>query len=322
LATASVVPLIVGFTVLVMLVAAQAMARSRAGLGLTIFALLGAYAIAVADKRSTSGLKSSRLLIGATALGVIFAAQFALYRIMERFASDPLADARVPFARTTLEAAQAYMPFGSGMGTFVPVYAHFEKSNDIIANVFANRAHNDLLELWLETGVPGLALLAVFAIWWGRRALTLWGKAPFGKGDIDLALARASTLIVALLVAHSFVDYPLRTGAMMAIMAFACALMIEPPRAQERAEAQTASEAEVFTPVAAQGVVAPTLSAPWPPPSPAPDTASAAPEAAARQKGQRWGEEIEWPAEWRQPQSPAKPATKPETKPENKDKKT
>jgi hypothetical protein len=35
-------------------------------------------------------------------------------------------------------------------------------------------------------------------------------------------------LIIALLAAHSLVDYPLRTGAMMAIMAFACALLIAP----------------------------------------------------------------------------------------------
>jgi len=305
--TASVVPLIAGFTVLVMVVAAQTMARSRAGLGLTIIALLGAYAIAVADKRSTSGLTPSKLLIGATALAVIFAVQFALYRIMARFALDPLADARVPFARTTLEAAQAYMPFGSGMGTFVPVYASFEKSGDIIANKYANHAHNDLLQLWLETGIAGLALLVMFAIWWLRRSLTLWGRAPFGKRDIDLALARAATIIVPLLIAHSFVDYPLRTAAMMAVMAFACALMIEPPLRQESAQTQPASERPPFRPFTPEGLVEPTLSAPWSPPSPSPEAAPAASAAAPREKGQRWGEDIEWPAEWRQSGSPPPP---------------
>ena len=170
--TASLVPQIAGFTVLVVLVAAQAMARSRAGLGLTIFALLGAYAIAAADKRSTSGITPTKMLIGASALAVIFAAQFALYRIMERFVTDPLQDARIPFARTTIEAAQAYMPFGSGMGTFVPVYAMFEKPQDLIANVYANRAHNDFLELLAgirrpracsHWGVCDLVYLEVFA---------------------------------------------------------------------------------------------------------------------------------------------------------------
>jgi O-antigen ligase len=306
-ATASVVPLIVGFTVLVMLVAAQTMARSRAGLGLTIFALLGAYAIAVADKRSTSGLTPSRLLIGATALGVIFAVQFALYRIMERFSLDPLADARIPFARTTMEAAQAYMPFGSGMGTFVPVYASFEKSDDIIDNRYANHAHNDLLQLWLETGIAGFALLAVFAIWWIRRSLSLWGRAPFGKRDIDLALARAATIVIPLLIAHSFVDYPLRTGAMMAVMAFACALMTEPPLREESAVKQKAPETPAFRPFTHEGMAEPTLSAPWSPPSPGPETARAAPAATPSKKGQRWGVDIDWPEDWRQPENPPKP---------------
>ena len=85
---------IAGFTLLVAFVAAQTMARSRAGLGLTIFALLGAYALAVADKRSTSGVTPTKLIAGATALAVIFSAQFALYRIMERFGRDPLDDER------------------------------------------------------------------------------------------------------------------------------------------------------------------------------------------------------------------------------------
>ena len=40
------------FTLLVVLMAAQAMARSRAGMGLTMVALLGAFALGVADVRA------------------------------------------------------------------------------------------------------------------------------------------------------------------------------------------------------------------------------------------------------------------------------
>ena len=111
--------LVAGFTALVILVAGQATARSRAGLGLTIAALLGAVALAFRDRRNASGVTPTRLLLAATALAVVFAAQFALYRVLERFAEDPLKDSRVTLARTTAEAAQLYMPFGSGMGTFV-----------------------------------------------------------------------------------------------------------------------------------------------------------------------------------------------------------
>ena len=61
--------------------------------------------------------------------------------------------ARIPFAHNTITAAKAYMPFGSGVGTFVSVYPGFEPAHDAISNVYANHAHNDLLEVWLEGGV-------------------------------------------------------------------------------------------------------------------------------------------------------------------------
>ena len=57
-------------------------------------------------------------------------------------------------------------------------------------------------------------------------------------------MARAGTLVVALIVAHSFVDYPLRTGAMMAILAFACGLLVAPLSGSVRRFPQEAARAE------------------------------------------------------------------------------
>ena len=153
--TGWIVALVASFTVLVLLVAGQAMARSRAGLGLTIVALFGAFAVALSDKRNTSGVTPVKLLVGAIVLAAMFAVQYALYRILERFADDPLQDARLAFARNTIAAAKAFMPFGSGVGTFVPVYARFERPEDALLDTYANRAHNDILEVWLEAGVRG-----------------------------------------------------------------------------------------------------------------------------------------------------------------------
>jgi len=231
---------------------------------------------------------------------------------MERFASDPLEDARLPFARTTIEAAQAYMPFGSGMGTFVPVHAMFEKPENLLANIYANRAHNDVLEIWLETGIVGLALMAVFAIWYILRSLEIWGRTPFGIREIDHSLARAATLVVGLLIAHSFVDYPLRTGAMMAIMAFACALMVKPLLEAESAaiaESQSAAgNGHMEAPIRA-AFAAHSLPPQWASPAPSPDPA---PEAAAeepRAKGERWGKDMDWPEAWRKPKNSADPGS-------------
>lgn len=217
-----------GLAVVVTLVAAQMMARSRAGLALAIVALLGIWALAVRDRRNGTGLAAGRLIAGAVGLALVFGVQFALYRVLDRFDADPLADARIPFALTTIEAAKAYMPFGSGAGTFVPVYKMFESIEDA-RSFYANRAHNDILEVWLEAGVFAIVLMGVFVLWLVRRNLALWRAKPRPGGEIDLLLARASGLVLALVSAHSLVDYPLRTAAMMALFAFAAALLFEPP---------------------------------------------------------------------------------------------
>jgi O-antigen ligase len=276
-------PLIAAFTALVILVAAQAIARSRAGLALTIAALLGAMALAFWDRRNASGLTPARLLLAATALAVMFAAQFTLYRVLERFADDPLKDSRITLARITADAAQLYMPFGSGMGTFVPVYAMQQQPEDVVIDAYANRAHNDFLELWLEAGLAGLGLMAIFSIWLIGRALKLWRRDAAAGNDVDLAIARAGALAVALIVAHSFVDYPLRTGAVMVILAFACGLLVAPPQGPLSA---------VFHRKQSTRSAAPKKAPARPPPPPADAPIS-------QHSFERWGRDIEWPEEWR-----------------------
>jgi O-antigen ligase len=229
--------MVASFTVLVILVGAQAMARSRAGLGLTTIALLGAFALAfiapprAAGAEAARGLMSrgaTKLLGGAILVALFFSSQFALYRIQERFGGDPLSDARLPFARNTIEAAIAFMPFGSGMGTFVPVYQAFEKASDNVADFYTNRAHNDFLEFWLEAGLVGLVVMGLFVIWVVVVLWRVWRRPLEGAGHTDRLLACAAALMLALLLAHSSVDYPLRTTALMAVFAWASAMVVAP----------------------------------------------------------------------------------------------
>ena len=286
------------FTLLVVLLAGQIMARSRAGLGLTIIALLGGVALGASDRRLKSSVTPAKLLIGASALVLIFGVQFALYRVMERFAVDPLEDARLPFGRNTIEAAFAYMPFGSGLGTFVPVYATFERPEDTIPNSFANHAHNDFLELWLSTGVVGLALAGMFVIWLGLRSFELWRNAPAaGASELDWTLARSATIIMGLLLAHSLVDYPLRTGAMMAVMAFACALLIEPPLGAEASAKQARTVEPKRKRLADMASVAHAVPPAVPTPKSTPIGQSSS-EVGSLLPDQRWGADVDWPDEW------------------------
>jgi O-antigen ligase len=119
---------------------------------------------------------------------------------------------------TTIAAARNYAPVGSGLGTFEPVYRMAEDASKV-DRTFVNRAHNDWLQVALELGLPGLLLLLAFAFWWVRRAVALW------RWHNDDLFARAATIASAALLAHSLVDYPLRTGANSVVLAACLALM-------------------------------------------------------------------------------------------------
>ena len=291
--------LILGFTIVVVLIAAQAMARSRAGIGLTIAGLFAALLLALSDRRNISGLTPAKMLTGTVVVAMLFAVQFALYRIMERSAFDPLSDTRVLIAHNTIKAALAHMPFGSGLGSFVEVYDQFEPSQDAMLNAYANHAHNDVLEFWLETGVLGIVMAALFLFWLVINAVKIWRRRPAGQIQIDLLLARAATVVIALLLAHSVVDYPLRTGAMMAIMAFACALLVEAPVVPE-VQPATASTGQSARSVFARPR-APVIQGPLINPSVGSSNALGNKPGPATGAGEKWVDDIEWPAEWRSP---------------------
>ncbi|CCB66364.1 O-antigen polymerase [Hyphomicrobium sp. MC1] len=219
--------LLIGWlTALVIVMAGAMMARSRAGLLLMFIALLGSVSLARADMR----LKMLRPGITSAVIGTAiaipaFLSPLALYRILERFGADSADNLRIPFARNTISAAMAYMPWGSGLGSFVPVYQLFEPTPEM-GLTYANHAHNDLLEVWLETGVVGLILVAIVCSWLFRRSLALWNDKA--KSGIDLPLRRAAAIALALLLAHSLVDYPLRTTAIATVSAMLAAFLFWP----------------------------------------------------------------------------------------------
>ena len=221
-------PLILSLGALVILFAAATATRSRAAIILLMVALAGSALIAMRDRRKTGGGLVSRLGIAAVALGVLLAVQYAMLRVLDRFAVDVLQDARVTFARLTREAALDYMPFGSGLGTFADIYPRYEKPIDALADIFANRAHNDWLELWLEGGIPALVLMGLFLFWLLVRMVAVWRRRSDGY-DIDHGIARAAFLAIILLLMHSTVDYPLHTTALSVLFAAACAMLITAP---------------------------------------------------------------------------------------------
>lgn len=138
---------------------------------------------------------------------------------------------------TSIDAVRDFLPWGSGIGTFAEIYPRYEQPGEV-TRWYINHVHGDYIELALETGIVGLAVLLVFAAWWLARIVAIW------RADQPDYFARAATIASAAMLAHSVVDYPLRTAAMSALFAACCALMAEPRARVRRSEApETANQA-------------------------------------------------------------------------------
>ncbi|MEO6224501.1 MAG: O-antigen ligase family protein [Sphingomicrobium sp.] len=134
-------------------------------------------------------------------------------------ASESVQTRQVMFA-TTVRAAADFMPLGSGLGTFPTVYSLYEDPNSV-TNTVVVHAHDDYAELALETGLPGVLLTLLFLAWWGAGVWRVWRStepAPF---------ARAASIASAAILAHSLVDFPLRTAAIASVFAMCIALLAD-----------------------------------------------------------------------------------------------
>jgi O-antigen ligase len=145
---------------------------------------------------------------------------------LNRFDRSMAKDERFQAAPRIVEAASAYAPVGSGLGTFEAVYRSVERP-ERVTNEFLNHAHDDYLELWLETGALGAVALLGFLAWFLRAGGGAWSRKSGGGAERDLA--RAGAVVVAVMMLHSLVDYPLRTTSLAVLFAFACGLLVSPP---------------------------------------------------------------------------------------------
>lgn len=218
----------------VVLMLGLGMAVSRAGLLLAMVAGAGILAMAWQGGGARRSV-AARAVMAMGVVGVVLVVQFGLFGILQRLERDPMDDYRFQIAGVVAEAARVHAPWGSGLGTFVPVYAAHEPV-EVMLGAYVNHAHNDWLELWLEAGVAGLALALAVVAWWLWATLGVWRnragrgsmRGPRFNSALDASLARAASLGVGLLLVHSALDYPLRTTALACVFALLCALMLRP----------------------------------------------------------------------------------------------
>lgn len=190
---------------------------SLAGIGLSVPVAASTWVVFRRRGKAAQG----RLLIGATALSIAA----LLVVVIGPFGNNLFGQQKenVELSRQTsfaltLRAAAEYLPFGSGIGSFQPVY-HTQEPLAQVGTTFMNHAHSDWLEVLLETGLVGPLYALLFLFWWSRRVRATW------RTEEPDPFAQAAAIASAAIMLHSVVDYPLRTAALSAVFATCVALL-------------------------------------------------------------------------------------------------
>ncbi|WP_162806567.1 O-antigen ligase family protein [Sphingosinicella terrae] len=208
--------LLVGGGLLLLVVIGIVINGSLAGIGLMIPAVGATALLAMRRRKVPAWAVGAIALLAVASVTAVFSGRFDNNLISEEAQGDVVS--RYTTFTTSFEAAKDHFPFGSGIGTFPQIYRMYEDP-DRVTTTYINHVHSDWIEVLLETGLFGGILLILFLLWWTRRATAIWRAAEpdyFG---------RAATIASAVIMAHSLVDYPLRTVAISAIFAACCAMM-------------------------------------------------------------------------------------------------
>lgn len=210
---------------LAVLMVGVVMNSSLAGIGLMVPAVGASLLMIVSRKRKLPGWSALFIvLLLAGGVAAVYFAPISNNLTSDGATSDP--SSRYQSFRLSSSATADYLPVGSGVGTFRQIYPAYEDPTRV-DRFFMNHVHGDYIEVALETGVAGVILVLLFLWWWFRRTIAIW------RADERDHFALAATIASGAILAHSLVDYPLRTAAISAVLAACLALMAE-PRARVR----------------------------------------------------------------------------------------
>ena len=193
--------------------------RSLAGYGLALPVVLGSLMIVVGRNRRWRAM----LALSAALLLIVAVAGIATTGIGGgRFGGEAKEStgSRAEILKPTIKIAREFLPMGTGLGSFRQVYAMHENP-DRVTTTYVIHAHNDYAEWAMETGLAGIVVLILFLAWWARAVTNVWRNAD------SSAFAKAASIASAAILAHSLVDFPLRTSAIAASFAFCLALLAD-----------------------------------------------------------------------------------------------
>lgn len=203
---------------------------SRAGAIFSVVALLGGLAMLPLER---IGLRRRYVLGGATVVTLALAAGLGLVlsgRVLsDRFRIEDGTQERIGLIPQFIHVAHDFFPFGSGLGTFEPVFKSYEHASALSFGYW-NQAHQDYLQVAIEGGLIGLLLILAFLIWFAIRVVRIWYK-----GDESSRMRRqqaTAALFLAMIAAHGMGDYPMRTGTIACVFGFLAAFLTAPQDGQ------------------------------------------------------------------------------------------
>jgi O-antigen ligase len=115
---------------------------------------------------------------------------------------------------------------GWGLGAFPVVYPEFRS---FYTTLFVNQAHNDYLQLLVETGLAGFSIAVWFLVLVFRKAA---GKLEDWTETASGALTAAALLGCVGILVHSFLDFNLQIPANAALFYVLCAIAAAAPLEQ------------------------------------------------------------------------------------------
>ncbi|OGA51158.1 MAG: hypothetical protein A3G25_12530 [Betaproteobacteria bacterium RIFCSPLOWO2_12_FULL_63_13] len=207
--------------VLVVMVIALVMTRSRGGNGAFFASMLVAGALGLALSRHAT--RSVVILIASLVVIDVFivGAWFGVDKVMHRLEQTSLTrDARAVAGTSeqsleergdpalfALNMARDYPWLGSGGGTFASTFMKY-RTEELAGDFYVNAAHNDYAQFLVETGVIGLALMGLVVLLCFVTAL----KAQYQRTDpLARGVAFGATMGIVSLMIHSWVDFNLQT---------------------------------------------------------------------------------------------------------------
>jgi O-antigen ligase len=131
---------------------------------------------------------------------------------------------RIQIARDALRMFAKRPVLGWGLGVFPEVYPEYRS---FFTNFTVNAAHNDYLQLLVEMGGLGFAVMLWFVIamfWSAIRKLAKWSS------DTNGAVAMAAMLGCAGILVHSLVDFNLQVPANAALFYVLAVIAAMEPR--------------------------------------------------------------------------------------------